>query len=136
MAGMSRAGKRVASLLAVAMLSATVLVFSAPSASAADSTKFCTAVDKLQTKLDDVSSASGTNLKQFASTYKAAGSAFKTAAKSAPPKVKTAMTHIGSYLTSVGSGDLTEAAQQLASKNGKAYSKALVTYSTYVATNC
>jgi hypothetical protein len=130
---MSRAGKRVASLLAVAMLGTTLLVFAAPAASAADSTKFCAAVDTLQTKLDDVSS---TNLKNFASTYRGAGSAFKTAAKSAPPKVKAAMNRIGSYLASVGSGDFTEAAQQLGSKNGKAYSKALVTYSTYVSTNC
>ncbi len=133
-AGVRRAGRRVASLLAIAMLGTTILVFAAPSpASAADAAKFCTAVDKLQTKLDDVSS---TNLKNFKSTYKGAGSAFKAAAKSAPPKVKTAMNRIGSYLASVGSLDFTEAAQQLGSKNGKAYSNALVTYSTYVATNC
>ena len=94
-AGVSRAGRRVASLLAIAMLGTTLLVFAAPSpASAAD------------------------------------------AAKSAPPKVKTAMNRIGSYLASVGSLDFTEAAQQLGSKNGKAYSNALVTYSTYVDENC
>jgi len=132
-ARMSRAGKRIASLVAVAMLGTTLLVFAAPAASAADSSKFCTAVDTLQTKLDDVSS---TNAKNFQSTYKSAGSAFKTAAKSAPKKVKKAMVRIGSFLSSVGTGDFTEAAQQLGSKSGKAYSNAIVTYSTYVATNC
>jgi hypothetical protein len=130
---MSRAGKRVASLAAVAMLGTTLMVFAAPSASAADSTSFCNAVDTLNTKLDDVGGASAKN---FASTYRTAGSAFKSAANSAPKKVKTAMKRIGSFLSSVGSGDFTEAAQQLGSKSGKAYSKAIVTYSTYVATNC
>ena len=47
-AGVSRAGRRVASLLAIAMLGTTLLVFAAPSpASAADAAKFCAAVDKL-----------------------------------------------------------------------------------------
>ena len=46
------------------------------------------------------------------------------------------MNRIGSFLSSLGSGDFAEAAQQLGSSSGKAYTKAITTYSTYVATNC
>jgi hypothetical protein len=46
------------------------------------------------------------------------------------------MQRVGSFLSSLGSGDFAEAASALGSKNGKAYSNAIVTNSTYVATNC
>jgi hypothetical protein len=127
-----RAGLRAGSIAVMIVMAVTACIATAPAASAAN-TKFCNAVDTLQTKLDDVNSA---NAKDFKSTYKTAGDAFKTAAKSAPKKVKKAMNRIGSFLSSVGSGDYVQAAQALGSKNGKAYSKAIITYSTYVATNC
>ena len=104
----------------------------APSASAATDTKFCTAVAKLETKLSAVSSGKSFN----ASQYKSAGSAFKSAAKSAPTKVKNAMNQIGSFLSALGGGNAVDAAKALTGSGAKSYSKAIVTYSTYVATNC
>jgi hypothetical protein len=130
----SRAGKHVAAAVVIAMLSMTALVFVAPAASAADTTKFCAAVAKLQTKLDNLNASNGKNFNS--SQYKGAGSAFKTAAKSAPTKVKKAMNTIGSFLSSLGGGNAVDAGKALASTNGKSYSKAIVTYSTYTATNC
>ena len=97
-------------------------------------TKFCTAAQKLQDKLDAVSSGSGKTFN--ASTYKTAGNAFKSAAKSAPAKVKKAMSRIGSFLSDLGSGDAVAAAKALASDNGKNYAKDIVTYTSYDAANC
>jgi hypothetical protein len=131
-AGLNRAGKHVAAAIVIAMLGMTALVFVAPAASAANTAKFCAANTKLQTKLDNLN-----NGKTFdASAYKSAGSAFKTAAKNAPKKVKKAMGKIGSFLSALGGGDAVSAAKELASSNGKSYGKAIVTWSTYVATNC
>ena len=128
-----RAGTRTVSAVLVAVMALLAFVAIAPAASAkSDTTKFCNAVDTLNSKLDDVG-----NSKTFdKNTYKDAGNAFKKAAKSAPKKVKTAMNRIGSFLSSLGSGDAVAAAKALGSSNGKDYSKAIVTYSTYVATNC
>jgi predicted PurR-regulated permease PerM len=132
---MHRAGTRAVSTVVVAVMALLAFVAIAPAASAkSDTAKFCDAVDTLQSKLDDVGSS---NAKTFdKSTYKQAGQAFKNAAKSAPKKVKSAMNRIGSFLSSLGSGDAVAAAKALGSSNGKAYAKAIVTYTTYVATNC
>lgn len=128
-----RAGTRAVAAVVVGMMVVAAFAVMAPGASAATNTKFCTAVSNLEDRLD---SLNGVNAKNFKDTYSQAGKAFKDAAKSAPKKVKKAMQRIGSFLSSVGSGDFTQAAQALGSKDGKAYSNAIVTYSTYVATNC
>lgn len=130
--GLNRAGRRIAAAIAVAMVGMTALVFVAPAAPAATNVKFCKAIDKLESKLSNVSSS-----KTFdAGVYKDAGSAFKSAAKSAPRKVKKAMTKIGSFLSALGGGNATDAAKALTGSGASSYSKAIVTYSTYVATNC
>jgi hypothetical protein len=134
-AGLSRAGKHVAAAIVIAMLGMTAFVFAAPAASAAsaaNTAKFCAANTKLQDKLDSLNSGTKFN----ANLYKGAGSAFKTAAKSAPTKVKKAMGTIGSFLSALGGGSAVDAAKGLAGNGGKNYGKAVVTWSTYVATNC
>ena len=131
-ARVNRAGKHVAVAIVIAMVGMTALVFVAPAASAANTAKFCAANDKLQSKLDNLNNGKTFNK----NGYKDAGSAFKSAAKNAPKKVKAAMGSIGSFLSSLGSGDAVAAAKELASSNGKNYAKSIVTWSTYVATNC
>ena len=133
-AGVNRAGRRVAAAIAIAMVGMMALVVVAPSASAASTTQFCAAVDKLNTKLGSLNASNGKTFN--ASQYKGAGSAFKTAAKSAPTKVKNAMTQIGSFLSALGGGNAVDAAKALAGSGGKNYAKAIVTYSTYTAANC
>lgn len=131
-AGVSRAGRRVAVVMVIALVGMTALVFAAPAASAADTAKFCADNVKLQSRLDDLNKGKSFNPGDF----KAAGSAFKTAAKSAPKQVKKAMGTIGSFLGGLGSGSATDYAKALASTSGKNYGKAIATWSTYVATNC
>ena len=118
--------------IAIALIGMTSLVIVAPPASAATNTKFCAAIAKLETKLSAVNSGKSFNAGQ----YKSAGSAFKSAAKSAPAKVKAAMNKIGSFLSALGGGNAVDAAKALAGSGAKDYSKAIVTYSTYVSTNC
>ena len=130
--GVTRAGKRVAAAVAIAMLSMTALVFVAPAASAADTAKFCTANTKLQNKLDSLNKNKSFN----AGLYKGVGSAFKSAASSAPAKVKKAMGTIGSFLSSLGGGNAADYAKALTGNGAKNYGKAVVTWSTYVAENC
>ena len=132
--GLNRAGRRLAAVVAVALVGITAFGAVAPAASTADTTKFCAANAQLQTKLDNLNSGSSTKFN--ASLYKDAGKAFKTAAKNAPKKVKKAMTQIGSFLSALGGGDAVAAAKALSSTNGKNYAKAIVTWSTYVATTC
>ena len=78
-AGVSRAGRRVAVVMVIALVGMTALVFAAPAASAADTAKFCADNVKLQSRLDDLNKGKSFNPGDF----KAAGSAFKAAAKSA-----------------------------------------------------
>lgn len=128
-----RAGTRAIATLAVGLLVAVAFAAVAPGASAATNTKLCSAVDHLQDRLDSLDNL---NPKNFKSNFSDAADAFKDAAKSAPKKVKKAMKRIASYLSSVASGDFAAAAQALGGKDGKAYAKSIVTYTTYVSTNC
>ncbi len=116
----------LAAVFAVCAL-AVVAVPASASTSAASSSKFCKAVSKI----------GSTNGSQPTKTQaKNLVKQFKTAGNSAPPKVKSAIGKITTYLGVIAGGDVSDLEDLVKSGNYQGYSKAIVTYSTYVATNC
>jgi uncharacterized membrane protein len=124
---------RVRMFLAAALAAAALAVVAVPaSASAAvpeaNTAKFCKAV----TKIGSTNSSSQPTKSQAKSLVKQ----FKNAAKYAPKNVKSAIGKISSYLNAIAGADVTDLANLAKSGTYQGYAKAIVTYSTYVATNC
>jgi hypothetical protein len=122
---MSRLRIVLAAVLAVSALA--VLAVPATAAVPASNAKFCAAVKK-------VGSQSGSQPTK--AQAKKLVSQFKAAAKSAPGNVKSAIGKITKYLDVIAAGDITKLADLAKSKNFQDYTKAVTTYSTYVASNC
>ncbi len=122
---MSRLRIVLAAVLAVSALA--VLAVPASAAVPASNAKFCSAVKKIGSQ----SSSQPTK----AQAQKLI-SQFKNAAKSAPGNVKSAIGKITNYLKVIATGDITKLADLAKSGNYQGYTKAITTYSTYVATNC
>jgi hypothetical protein len=127
---------RALRLLLVGLIACGALVAFAPSSGAAvpAASKACNSYKKLQKDLDN---ADPTDAKGFdASAFKQVGAAFKKAAKSSPKKVKSALNTLGDYYNAIGGkGNYVEALQEIG-KNGQKFSKAIGTFSTYIATAC
>ena len=114
-----------AAVLAVSALAALAVPASASVPAA--NTKFCNAVKKI----GDTSGSQPTKVQA-----KKLIRQFKTAAKSAPAKVKSAISKITKYLDVIATGDVSTLADLAKSGNYQDYTKAITTYSTYIATNC
>ncbi len=123
-------------VLVVAALAAGGLAVLAPAANASAPavSKTCKSLNTLSKELDkaDVSSGKNFNFGEL----KAIGAAFHKAAKVAPKKLKSALNTIGDLYA--GMGDAGNVADAVAAygKNGQKFTKAIQTYSTYLATNC
>ncbi len=125
---------RAPRLLLVALIACGALVALAPASGAAvpAASKACNGYKQLQKDLKD---AGATDAKSVgASEFKDAAAAFKKAAKSSPAKVKAALNTIASYYSALGGGDPSSLAD--IGKNGQKFSKAIGTFSAYVATAC
>jgi hypothetical protein len=123
---MARARILLAALLAVSAL-AVLAVPAAASTPAANTKKFCKALNSIQGDLedaqDDASSLNRNTLSEFADGLKAAG-------KQAPPKVKKAANNLASFYKGLYDGDASAIAK--ASSLGTSFS----TFFTYVSTKC
>ncbi len=119
-------------LVLAAVLAASALAVLAGPASAATpaagNSKFCTAVSKIGSQ----NSASKPTKAQAQKLI----SQFKAAAKSAPPKVKAAIGKITKYLGIITGGNVSDIADLAKSGDYTNYTKAIGTYTTYVATHC
>jgi hypothetical protein len=127
---------RALRVLLVSLVACGALVTLAPASGAAvpAASKACNSYKQLQKDLDkaDPSDAKAFN----ASAFKKVGAAFKKAAKSSPAKVKAALNTLGDYYNAIGGkGNYVEALQEIG-KNGQKFSKAIGTFSTYIATAC
>ena len=117
--------------LAAALAALALAVVAVPASAAvpeANTAKFCKAV----TKIGSTNSSSQPTKTQAKSLVKQ----FKNAAKYAPKNVKSAIGKISSYLQAIAAADVKDLADLATSGTYKGYAKAIVTYSTYVATNC
>jgi len=127
---------RALRLLLVSALAcgALVTLASASGAAVPTASKACNSYKQLQ---KDLNNADPTDAKAFdASAFKQVGTAFKKAAKSSPKKVKSALNTLGDYYNAIGGKGNYVAALQEIGKNGQKFSKAIGTFSTYIATAC
>lgn len=122
---------RLRIVLAAVLAASALALLAAPataSTPAAGSSKFCTAVRKIGSQ----NSAAQPTKAQAQKLI----SQFKNAAKSAPPKVKAAIGKITKYLGIITGGNLSDLADLAKSGDYTNYTKAIGTYTTYVATHC
>jgi hypothetical protein len=121
---------RLRIVLAALLAASALAVFAVPASAAvpAANTKFCKAVGKIGSQ--------STGSQPTKAQARKLISQFKSAAKNAPAKVKSAIGSITKYLGYISTGDVSNLANLAKSGNLQSYTKAISTYSQYVATNC
>ena len=132
-ARVSRAGKRVAAAMVIAMVGMTALVFAAPAASAANTAKFCADNVKLQTKLDNLQQREELQperLQGRRQRLQVGGEVGAEEGEEGHGHDRLVPLH-----ASVAAARPTTPGRSRA-LSGKNYGKAIATWSTYVSTNC
>ena len=123
---MVRARILLAAVLAVAAL-AVIAGPASASAPAANTAKYCKAMNGLSDKLANATADSLSEGRAVLRTY---ASRLKTAASNAPKKVKNATKNLASFYNALASGDAN------AFKNTKNIGTSAVTIGTYIAAHC
>jgi hypothetical protein len=130
---------RAGRVLLVALCSGAALFAVTPAADAA-STKAgaCKALNKLDRELSNVNFADADADSYDQDAFAEIGDAFQDAAdsKKTPKQLKSALTTIGTVYEDLGDSDDYVAAVQTFGRNGAKWTKALGTWTTYMATNC
>jgi MinD-like ATPase involved in chromosome partitioning or flagellar assembly len=127
---MGRARVFFAALLALgalAVLAGPASATTSAAAPAANSAKFCKAIQDI-----DLDSANVSSLSDAKKQYKALASKLKSAAKNAPSNVKTATNNLANLYSALGGGDISA----LSKLQTSGYSKSVSTFTSYLAENC